>query len=302
MYYQLLFKPRSKNRVGMFQCIVCPIIALVCTSIFLIPKANSHDLVSSDIERYREKLINTPDDFSLRKKYIEALRTAQHYDDALSELSVLRSQIPDDPQLNYEASFIYFEQGKYEQSSGYADKFINAQPQHRHGLSISARAKLKTGHYKEAIEVLDLAIEQYPSPDFFLYQANAYYSLGEINDAINTLEKGVSQLGKLPLLMTKITQYYTEQKRYKEAIESLQRLISSLSPDARVEHYLTQKADILSAWGYPAKARALYQRSFELINSRNKTIRSTKRSKQLLAKLSHRLASTSKHNAGGSKK
>ena len=263
---------------------------LICFSVFSIEPLSAHDVVSSYIEKYRTQLAADTNNYELRKKYIRALRVTQHFDEALAQVSLLRSQTPNDTSLDYEGAFINFEKGDISEANILVDRFLVNHSDHQHALSIGSRAKLELQDFQGAIKTLRKAISLNPKPDLYIYLADAYIGLDNYKGATKALESGVSQLGHLPLFIGRIVSYHQQLGNYDKAIKSVDQLISVLGPASRTEHYLVQKADILLASGKPDAANEIYQQAHKQLASRSKQVRSMDSSKKLISKISTQLS------------
>lgn len=249
----------------------------------------AHGSEASYLEKYRSQLSADSNDHQARKKYIHALQTSQHYDEALSHLTILRSQTPNDETLDFDEAFINLEKGDLQQANLYIDRFLTNQPKNQRALSISGRVKLNLGNYSSAINVLERTVKLYPKPDLYLYLADAYTKQGDHSGAVRSLEKGNKQLGNLPLFLNKMVKSYEKQGKNTQALKTIDRLIDTLGKNSRTEHLLVQKADLLTKLGQHDTAKPLYHKAYSQLKSRSAKIQSIAKSKQLNKKLEEKI-------------
>lgn len=261
------------------------LVSFACFALTYSHLGETHGIVESAVERYRAQLQGDVQNIKLRIKLIDALRETQHFDEALAELAVLRTQQPNNTKLDFDGAFIAFEEGNFTDANEYIDRFLKNHPNDFKGLSISGRAKLQSGDYQGAIKALGMAIAKNPKPDLYIYQADAYVASGNLNGAVKALESGVKDLGSLPLFLSKIADYQQQLGEYNKAINAIQRIIKALGPDARHEHYLVQIGDLQKQSGQLTQAHQTYQTAYEQLNSRSASVLALSSSKELSHKL-----------------
>ncbi|TQV84959.1 tetratricopeptide repeat protein [Aliikangiella coralliicola] len=257
------------------------VLGITYATALTIEPVTAHGVVASYVDKYRTQLSADTNNFKLRKKYIHALRDTQHYDEALSQLVLLRAQTPHDKSLDFEGAFIAFEKGDFTLANEFVDRFVANNPTNERGLSLSGRTKMKLRDFKGATKAFRKAIKQRPTTDLFLYQAEAYKALGDHRKAIKSLESGVSQLGNLPLFLNKIAYHHQQMGNYTKAIIAVDKIIDVLGTESRTEQYLVQKGDLLKLSGQSKAAAAVYRQAYTQLNTRNPQILNSASSQKL---------------------
>lgn len=270
----------KKNLKSIKLCLLFGLFSLALTNKFVL----GHGIVESAVERYRAELSSDIQNIELRQKLIHALQETQHYDEALAEIEVLRGQAPNKA-LDFESAFTNFEKGDFQQADVFINAYLKNQPNSERGLTLSGRAKLKTSDYQTAISDLTRAISINPKTDLYLYRSKAYTALGDKKGAIRSLQDGVDTMGNLTVFMTQIVTLQQQLRLYPQAIKTIDKIINTLGPEARTEHFVAQKADLLKQVGQVKAANELYQQAYTQLNTRSVRIQNLASSKKLKRKL-----------------
>ncbi|EEF84741.1 tetratricopeptide repeat protein [Borreliella spielmanii] len=132
----------------------------------------------------------------------------------------------------YNLSIAKFENNKLKEALEIINKAINLNPEKSEYLYLKASINLKSENYQNAISLYNLVIEKNPeNTSAYINLAKAYEKSGNKTQAISTLEKIMNKNNKLALNNLGIL--YKKEKNYQKAIEIFEKAIINSDIEAK---------------------------------------------------------------------
>jgi tetratricopeptide (TPR) repeat protein len=179
--------------------------------------------------------------------------------------------------------------GRLEDAKSELNAVLAVEPQHIDALITLGRVESKSGNHLAAAETFGRAIARSPrlDPDIYMEKAEALVAAGEshIDKAVECLDEGIAQLGKLPSLGLRAVDLQVRRKRFDDALKRLDAL-SAGAP--RKEGWLERKGDILAEAGKMEEAREVYHAAKQEIAKLPNHLRGTKSARELAERVENK--------------
>jgi superkiller protein 3 len=194
-------------------------------------------LADEAIDAYRKAADLTPESSGLRFSLAEALRDAEHYDEAIDAFKGLVQEHSNAEDQDGEEAL--------------ADAYS--------GLAASLNL---AGRYDEALKTAEEYLQRFPDdPEAFYEQASAYDALGRHDEAITSYEQARIADPLNPTICNDLADTYLAAGRTNDAVEMAETAVS-LDPEMAVAYETL--AQTLVAAGRQAEADEAMQRAAEL--------------------------------------
>lgn len=168
--------------------------------------------------------------YSLRANCLEAL---QRYEEALQDYDNAMNKQKDNGALMYSSRGRVFEKlGQYEKALTDHDQALSMSPDHPVVFAYRGHTYLTIKEYEKAIEDYSIAIECYPSSEYYRFRGNAYRDSGQYEEAFNDYNKGIEECSdmwkfyKASLLFERGIAYFNS-KDYKNAMDDFSKALKA---------------------------------------------------------------------------
>lgn len=181
---------------------------------------------------------------------------------------------------------LLFEAGWPISARAVLDAYIARNTQDATARLIRARVLSSLGHYLAAAEDYTHAIHvmKAPTPDFYLERANALAALGgnHIDEAIASLDEGISGIGPLITLQVAALDLEIKHKRHAQSLARLDTLIATFP---RKDKWLAKRGAVLEEAGRTRDAHEAYKQALRAIATLSSRQQNTKATRDLKTNL-----------------
>lgn len=177
-------------------------------------------------------------------------------ENAIEILNQIILKNPDNNAAYFELSRLY-EQTSISKAIDYGEKALSLDEQNAWYLQNLSNLYYKSGEYKKAVQIVERQIKLQPFSINHYYQlVNVYVKLNSAKGVIDSYNRIEQKFGIIENISLRKKDIYLSQKKYSNAIDEINKLITSDSTNIR---YYGILADIYMAAGDEAKAIDLYQ-------------------------------------------
>ena len=151
---------------------------------------------------------------------------ARDLEKALKSFNHALQKRPDDPDLLDYISRTYSELGEMDKANEYILKAIEMEPQSPTHKQLYATYLMRQGKHREAIPVIDEALELQPADVVYILRGQADYNIGNFESSLEFFDKALELDSRNPLSnhMKGVVMYRLQ--RYGEAIPFLETALS----------------------------------------------------------------------------
>lgn len=255
---------------------------VVCCSL-LPADASAHGDIHVQIHLLNPKIKKAPS-AALYVKRGDLYRLDEDYTAALADFQRAEKLDPKLDTIYLGRGRTLFEAGRHQEALPALDHLLEMKPDHPDGRILRARVNAALDDNPSAIRDYDhvVATVPSPSPDCFLERSVALTKLDRPQDAVLSLDEGVSRLGNLQALQLAALEIETTLKQYSAA---LVRIDQAMAPLQRKEQWLTRRGEILQSAGRSEEAKAAYTAALAAIQTLPSTPRSAKPTRELESRL-----------------
>lgn len=166
--------------------------------------------------------------------------------------------------------------------------YVDRHPDSARAHELRARALAQLHRPREAIEDYAKAVAKDPTlqPDLILSLAKLQVSNGQTNDAVITLDNGLTHLGAVPALLHLATHLDRAAGRYDNALKRLDRFGATLQHQ---QVWLVERGEILLALGRAADARVALQAALAPLSAEGRAYRPSAKRRDLTDRARHAL-------------
>ncbi len=233
----------------------CLVIGIVHLSSSFASAHGTHDAL---MKQANEELTDQPTDGG--KWYKRALLQFEHEDwvEALADLEKTEEFAPGAFPVLWMRGQVADKQGKPALAKADFDEFLTKSPDHWGALASRARVATQLGLHDAALEDFRRALAHNPKPEPEIYNevANALAAQNLTDEAIATLEKGITRLGAISSLQARALEIEISTERWDAA---LVRVDAIQKTAARPEPWMMKRASIFAAANRLGESRAAWQ-------------------------------------------
>lgn len=247
-------RPRACGRLSRWRQIVLVVVGLG------LPAATglAHGALDEKIAQLKTAIEAKPDDLGLQFALANIYCQHEEWAETLALLDGLEQAAPG----QYDGDFLRGEAllGLHRPAAAKPalDRFIVTHPQHARALRIRARTRAALGESAGAL--IDyraaLGVVGRPEADFVQEAAAAFATLGQRDEAIDVLSRGIEQLGDIPSLVAQVLELEVAAKRFDAALGRVEVLQKSAP---RPEPWRARRAALLAQAGRTEEARLAWQ-------------------------------------------
>ena len=171
------------------------------------------------ISRLRQFSKQYPEHVGLRLNLIKYLSNAKSYQEALTEIAILKSIAPNDIRSIASKATIFHRQGLNEEAEDLCDQVLDKDPTQLNSLLLKANLLRLRDEAESAYLLYKKGIESHPlSPWPYAGMAQLLYQEGNLNDAITTLENGAKESNNIKPLKHKLIQFLMQSGEFNRAL------------------------------------------------------------------------------------
>ena len=219
------------------------------------------------MEQLNQQIAAHPDDGPLYLRRATAYRNRQHWDEAARDLERAERLAVHPLELAMAWGRLHLEAGRPAAAVGALDRALDEDPSHLVARRLRARAAFESGDFDRAVDdyVQVLESAQSPTPDLVLDAASALAASGQLERAVEEIDRAVARFGSLTSLEQAAITYLSRLGRLDAALERTHRL-----PDKTrfAERWWLTRGNILEQAGRAGEAREAYGRARSLLESR----------------------------------
>ncbi len=252
-------------------------------AIFPAQRLSAHGDIHVQIERINPKIQKSPS-AELYVKRGDLYRLDENYTAALADFNRAEKLNPKLETIYLGRGRTLFEAGRYQEALPALNQLMEMKPDHPDGRILRARVSFSLGDSASALRDYDhvVATVPSPSPDCFLERSATLIKLSRPQDAIRSLDEGISRLGNLPALQLAALEIEIDLKQYDSA---LVRIDQAMVPLQRREQWLTRRGEVLQTAGRSEEAKAAYTVALSAIQTLPPIPRSAKPTRELESRL-----------------
>lgn len=265
---------RSRHRISVICC------CSIATAFVGLIGAFAHGDLHDRIDQLSAELANNPCDAELLAKRAELHRQHQAWSNALADIRLARDLRNEPADLLIE-SIILLDSGNNAEAKLLLDQVLKESPANTFALVARARALARQQKPLAAVKDYSAAttLLPKPAPDLFLEQARCFVSAGDRTAAVESLDRAMGRIGRLPSLERYALDLEVELGRFDAALQRL----SVLEHGSRSRFDLRLlRGEILLKAGRRDEAREVFastlgaiQSQPERMNARIREIRSS---------------------------
>jgi tetratricopeptide (TPR) repeat protein len=223
-----------------------------------IPQGFAHGTHSSLMSIIDARLAEAPENGKLW--YQRALLEFEHEDWAASATDFEKAErfAPGEYPVLWWQGQILDKLGKTEEAKKSLDEFLAIKPDHWSALASRARVETQLGLHEQALADFRSSLANNPKaePDLFNEVAQALANREMTDEALATVEAGITRLGPIPALQSQALDIEVDACRWDAALARLDVIRKSA---LRPEPWMMKRAGILAAAGRVAESRAAWQ-------------------------------------------
>jgi len=242
----------------------------------------AHGDLHEQIEAASKRIANDPGDARLYLKRGELRRIHEEYAAALGDLKRARDLDPRLSAVDLALGKLWLQAGNAETARVELDRFLAKDPDHPDARLHRARALVKVGERRAAVEDYTRALAKHPEPrpEHYIERAQALAAEGpaRFDEAIRGIDEGLKRLGPGVTLRLQAVELEVAAKRFDAA---LARLDEARRGAARPETWLVRRAEILKQAGRAKEAREAFSAALAAIESLPATRRQTRSTAEL---------------------
>ncbi len=246
-------------------------------------RLSAHGDIHFQIEQINPKIKKSPS-AELYVKRGDLYRLDEDYAAALEDFQRAEKLNPKLDTIYLGRGRTLFESGRHKDALPALDHLLGMKPDHPDGRILRARAHAALGENTSALRDYDHVVGTVPSPspDCFLERSVTLTKLNRQQDAVRSLDEGISRLGNLPSLQLAALEIEIELKQYDAA---LARIDVAMTPLQRKEQWLTRRGEILKTAGRNEESKAAYAAALAAIQTLPPTPRNSKPTRELESRL-----------------
>jgi tetratricopeptide (TPR) repeat protein len=241
--------------------------------------ASAHGDLDQQIVALDKRIANDPTTPALFLRRGGLHRLHEDFDLALADFERAALLDPSLDAIQLAKGQLFFEAGWPTSARGALDAYIGQRPRDATARLIRARVLSRLGRYVAAAEDYTHAIHvmEPPTPDCYLERANALAALGGnyIDEAIASLDEGISRIGPLITLQVAALDLEIKHKRHADSLDRLDTLIATFP---RKDRWLSKRGAVLEKAGRAQDAHAAYSQALEamaVLSSRQRNTKAT---------------------------
>ena len=258
---------------------MCALAMFFCT--LIAPRLQAEDDVAEGLEAVNKRIQASPEDGRLLVERSRLLIMAQNFDQALADLDQANRLTPL-PEIDREKAQVYLAAGWYETGLEHANRHLARFADDVDGYLVRARLNARLGRTGEAGADFGSVLERMKKPTLGLYleraQVLATQDGAYLNEALNTINQGIKNLGPVVTLENAALEIEMRQGRYDAAIARVDEVTERMP---RKDTWLARRGDILVQAGRLAEARRAYQQALDAINKLTPSQRAQLATKEL---------------------
>ena len=252
-----------------------------------------HGDVHGQINRITAELAQTPSNAPLYFQRAELYRVDQDFTNALADLNRAAQIDPSLVRVDFCRGRVLFEAGRPQEALPLLDKYLAGKPDDSEAFTTRGRVLRKLGEFTRAAKdyTTAIAMMRISNPELFIERSEALRAAGKPDDAVQSLDEGIRQMGPLVTLQLPAIELEVSLKRYDAAIARIDAASARLQ---RKETWLVRRAEVLKQAGREDEARQNYRDALAALDRLPPTHRGTRATRDLEQKIRAALAT----NAG----
>ncbi len=200
----------------------------------------------------------------LRKEGQLLLRVGRHAD-ALRTLQQAVENAHGDPHAYFEVAEALRSQGAYADAIAYYRQGLAVDPKNRHGRVAMAEAMVLAGQYSEVVQITDPLLKENPNDvAAWKARADAWRALGRPSEVLYSLKAILLLEPDDPPTLLEKFRLDRDASEWKEAYESLSRLLTGATPESQDATLHLERGDLAARLGLTEEANSSYGRAAEL--------------------------------------
>jgi len=242
---------------------------LLCLGLLLATRAGAHPGHDAQLEAINKALAAAPEEQALYLQRGNIHVEIGHYSEALQDFNRARELGPEE-RVDLAESVMHYRKGDRATATRLVDKHISRFPNDPGGYEHRALIARADGNHAQALADLRryFALRERPNPGLYVSAARMLQEDGRIADAIEVLDLGMEQLGTIPQLQRYAIELELERSKLEAAIVRTESLRSPLKDSAS---WKLDMADLLLAAGRNSEAATLLLEAREQLQSQRAT-------------------------------
>ena len=257
-------------------------------ALFLLMRCSgfAHGELHEQIEGVTRQIRQKPDSAELYLQRGELHRLHEDWARAAADFDRAEKLDPKHSAVWLGRARLFLARNEFKDAEKSVERFLQLHPRHSGALEVRAHALFGQKRFTDAAESWRQVMETAPSPDVEHYfrRAQALNAAGSrhTDEALKTLDEGLSKLGSVPTLGLYAVQLEVARKRYDAALERLDRLMPK---SGRKETWREMRGDILASAGRESDAQEDYTKALEEVTALAPRLRSVKATSDLEKRL-----------------
>jgi tetratricopeptide (TPR) repeat protein len=243
-----------------------------------------HGDVHGQINRITAELAQTPSNAPLYFQRAELYRIDQDFTNALADLNRAAQIDPSLVRVDFCRGRVLFEAGRPQEALPLLDKYLAGKPDDSEAFTTRGRVLRKLGEFTRAAKdyTTAIAMARISNPELFIERSEALRAAGKPDDAVQSLDEGIRQMGPLVTLQLPAIDLEVSLKRYDAAIARIDAASARLQ---RKETWLVRRAEVLKQAGREDEARQNYRDALAALDRLPPTHRGTRATRDLEQKI-----------------